>query len=468
MMLHPRSARVRKCPHNFRTRTRLTVSLATDENAKPDVKKAKAAPAASPKPKGKATKKAAEPVVEEKKVEEKAEKPAKKAKATKAEKPVAEKKAEKPISENRKKLRFMKDAPDAEAAKNKADKKAKAAPVDEEEEVAGEDSDVEMEDDQTAALLKGFESDSDSDDEMAEKDNDLEGQDVGEHEVDKKTRKALAKAALKAAESKIASEPGTVYLGRIPHGFYENEMRQYFKQFGDILQLRLSRNKKTGASKHYAFIQFSSGDVASIVAKTMDNYLLFGHILKAKVVPAEQVHESLWEGANKRFKKVPWNKIEGRKLEMGMTEAGWDKRVAKEHARRERKAAEMKAMGYTFTAPTLKAAQDVEKRPVEQVILTTEEEVVVEEPVVEEAKPKASKSKRKAEEEIVPEKKQKKTKAAEPAREVKALKTKKTTTVTKVVEEEVVAPVAAPEQKKLKRKASAGDLKATKKTRSKA
>ena len=291
---------------------------------------------------------------------------------------------------------FRSDAPDAEAAKNKADKKAKevkaAIAVERvEEKVVADDSDVEMEDDQTAALLKGFESDSDSDDEMAEKDNDLEGQDVGEHEVDKKTRKALAKAALKAAESKIASEPGTVYLGRIPHGFYENEMRQYFKQFGDILQLRLSRNKKTGRSKHYAFIQFSSGDVASIVAKTMDNYLLFGHILKAKVVPAEQVHDSLWEGANKRFKKVPWNKMEGRKLEMGMTEAGWDKRAAKEQARREKKAEQMKAMGYSFTAPALKAAKDVEKRPIEQVILTTEEEVVVEEPVVEEPKPKASK-----------------------------------------------------------------------------
>ena len=277
-MLHPRSARVRIQTQITIAKTRLTVSLATDENAKPDVKKAKAAPVASPKPKAKAAKKAAEPVVEEKKVEEKAEKPAKKAKATKADKPAAAKKAEKPISENRKKLRSMKDAPDAEAAKSKADKKAKeakAAPVvveKVEEEVVAEDSDVEMEDDQTAALLKGFGSDSGSDDEMAEKDNDLEGQDVGEHSVDKKTRKALAKAALKAAESKIASEPGTVYLGRIPHGFYENEMRQYFKQFGDILQLRLSRNKKTGRSKHYAFIQFSSGDVASIVAKTMDNY----------------------------------------------------------------------------------------------------------------------------------------------------------------------------------------------------
>jgi nucleolar protein 15 len=41
-----------------------------------------------------------------------------------------------------------------------------------------------------------------------------------------------------------ATETGVVYLGRIPHGFYEEQMRAYFSQFGDISRLRLSRNKK--------------------------------------------------------------------------------------------------------------------------------------------------------------------------------------------------------------------------------
>lgn len=41
-------------------------------------------------------------------------------------------------------------------------------------------------------------------------------------------------------------EKGVLYLGRIPHGFYEDEMRSYFSQFGDVTRLRLSRNKKVG------------------------------------------------------------------------------------------------------------------------------------------------------------------------------------------------------------------------------
>ena len=35
-----------------------------------------------------------------------------------------------------------------------------------------------------------------------------------------------------------------IYLGRVPHGFYEEQMKSYFTQFGDVTRLRLSRNKK--------------------------------------------------------------------------------------------------------------------------------------------------------------------------------------------------------------------------------
>lgn len=82
-------------------------------------------------------------------------------------------------------------------------------------------------------------------------------------------------------------------------------MKSYFSQFGDISRLRLSRNKKTGKSKHYAFIEFESEAVAEIVAETMDNYLLFGHMLQCKVIPSEKVHEKLFAGANSVFK--PFN-----------------------------------------------------------------------------------------------------------------------------------------------------------------
>lgn len=130
---------------------------------------------------------------------------------------------------------------------------------------------------------------------------------------------------------------GVLFLGRLPHGFYEDQLKAYFAQFGNVTRLRVSRNKKvrpsnhivcllsltiklnlishvhlnlqTGKSKHYGFIEFDSSAVAQIVADTMDNYLLMGHILRCKVIPKDDVHPELWVGANRKWRVVPKDRV---------------------------------------------------------------------------------------------------------------------------------------------------------------
>ena len=102
--------------------------------------------------------------------------------------------------------------------------------------------------------------------------------------------------------------PRVLYIGHVPHGFYEDQMRAYFGQFGDVTRLRLSRNKKTGKSKHYAYCEFKHPEVAAIVAESMDNYLLFESVLKVRLMTAEECHPELWKGANRKFKAVPWRR----------------------------------------------------------------------------------------------------------------------------------------------------------------
>ncbi|KAF2794667.1 RNA-binding domain-containing protein [Melanomma pulvis-pyrius CBS 109.77] len=213
----------------------------------------------------------------------------------------------------------------------------------------GEDDE---EDDQTAALLAGFESDNDEEDPEEDVEFDTEIKTV----VDDKIRTQLEKAPKKT------DEPGVIYVGRIPHGFYESQMRGYFKQFGKVTRLRVSRNKKTGASKHYAFVEFASAEVADIVARTMNNYLMFGHILQCRVIPTAQVNPNLFDGANTRFKKDPRNRKEGAEMEHGAERAVWEKRVAKEQKKRAGKNKMLKdEMDYEFTGPALKAVLDVPK-----------------------------------------------------------------------------------------------------------
>ncbi|KAN0108200.1 hypothetical protein V8E51_007942 [Hyaloscypha variabilis] len=239
------------------------------------------------------------------------------------------------------------------------EEKPEAPTEDKDDEELDEDSEDEL-DDQTEALLKGFESDSDEQDSKVKeiyKKGDPIPSITENKELSKKKQAKLKKVAAFPGQGK----PGAVYVGRIPHGFFENEMRAYFGQFGNILKLRLSRNRRTGASRHFAFILFEHSGVADIVAKTMDNYLMFGHILKVKFVPEEQVPAGVWKGANKRFKKVPWNKMSGRALEQGASEEVWEQRIQLEQERRDKKAKKLEAIGYEFDAPEIKSAKGLSK-----------------------------------------------------------------------------------------------------------
>ena len=69
-------------------------------------------------------------------------------------------------------------------------------------------------------------------------------------------------------------EFGTIYIGHIPPGFYEDQMRAYFTQFGTVSKVRLARSKKTGGYKGYGYVQFTNQDVAKIAADAMNNYCL--------------------------------------------------------------------------------------------------------------------------------------------------------------------------------------------------
>lgn len=164
-----------------------------------------------------------------------------------------------------------------------------------------------------------------------------------------------------SSDPRLSSEEDDLIIlrRRIPHGFYEHEMRAYFSQFGDITRLRLSRNRRTGRSKHYAFIEFASAEVAQIVADTMNNYLLFGHILKCQLVPPGKVHEDLWKGANRRFNMVPRNKLQGKQLEKAKPRGEWTKKIEKEAKKRKVMMEKLQAIGYEFELPVLKSVSTV-------------------------------------------------------------------------------------------------------------
>jgi len=163
---------------------------------------------------------------------------------------------------------------------------------------------------------------------------------------------AAVKRRLEIAKRQPTGDQGVIYLGRLPHGFYEEQLKGYFSQFGDVTRLRLSRNRKTGRSKHYAFLEFDSSSVAQIVAETMDSYLLMGHLLRCEVIPKDKVHPELWVGANKKWKKIPTHRIERLKHDKPRTADEMEKaedRLIKRQNKKKRKLEEA-GIKYDFDA----------------------------------------------------------------------------------------------------------------------
>ena len=99
-----------------------------------------------------------------------------------------------------------------------------------------------------------------------------------------------------------------VYIGHLPHGFYEEQLKSYFSQYGEVLGVKVARARKTSRSKGYAFIQFKYPEVAAIAAETMNGYLLMSKVLVAHVLNSKNRNPFSF-GSSKQYKFINWKRI---------------------------------------------------------------------------------------------------------------------------------------------------------------
>lgn len=177
-----------------------------------------------------------------------------------------------------------------------------------------------------------------------------------------KTGDVIPLVAVKKARKGAKRElPRVIYVGHVPHGFYEAQMKEYFGQFGEVTRVKVSRNKKTGKSKHYAFVEFKHPEVAEIVAESMNNYLLANQVLKIELLAPEKVHPKTFEGTGTKFKTVPWQRRAAATHNRERTEAETRKRNAELVKAEEKRRAKIAAAGIDYDFPGYKAILSTEK-----------------------------------------------------------------------------------------------------------
>jgi nucleolar protein 15 len=88
-----------------------------------------------------------------------------------------------------------------------------------------EEDDEEDDDSKALALAEALDVEEDDEQPVDEEVEFKDGQDVGKAPKPSKAVQKAAKAGKGAKE-----ETGVVYVGRIPHGFFEHQMKSYFEQ----------------------------------------------------------------------------------------------------------------------------------------------------------------------------------------------------------------------------------------------
>lgn len=167
---------------------------------------------------------------------------------------------------------------------------------------------------------------------------------------------------------------GVVFIKHLPHGFFEEQLKKYFEQFGNVTRVRLARSRRTGTSKGYAFVEFEYPEVAQVAAETMDNYLMFKKIVKAAYIPPEKQQFNYFRSTVKKMRnksgKTVWVSSKTASIQQRMkkhndwSEENYQKRTQKQLAKLRKMNEKYAKLGIDIDAITVqpKTITDEEKK----------------------------------------------------------------------------------------------------------
>ncbi|XP_003931622.1 MKI67 FHA domain-interacting nucleolar phosphoprotein [Saimiri boliviensis] len=155
--------------------------------------------------------------------------------------------------------------------------------------------------------------------------------------------------------------PGVVYVGHLPNLLDETQIFSYFSQFGTVTRFRLSRSKRTGNSKGYAFVEFECKDVAKIVAETMNNYLFGERLLECRLMPPKKVHKELFKDWNVPFKQPSYPSVKRYNQNRTLTQKLRMEERFKKKERLLRKKLARKGIDYDFPSLILQKTESISK-----------------------------------------------------------------------------------------------------------
>jgi len=93
-----------------------------------------------------------------------------------------------------------------------------------------------------------------------------------------------------------------IYIGNLPYSATEDELRELFSQAGTVVSVALIKDRDTGQSKGFAFVEMSNQSEAEKAISTFNNHALGNRPLKVSLARPREEHSSGGFGrSGKRF-----------------------------------------------------------------------------------------------------------------------------------------------------------------------
>ena len=71
-----------------------------------------------------------------------------------------------------------------------------------------------------------------------------------------------------------------IYVGQLPYSVKEDELREIFSEFGEIASLNLIKDRFSGQSKGFGFVEMPNNSEADLAIKALNKTMLHGREIK--------------------------------------------------------------------------------------------------------------------------------------------------------------------------------------------
>ena len=155
-------------------------------------------------------------------------------------------------------------------------------------------------------------------------------------------------------------QKGIVYIGHLPKGFEEDELKRFFGQFGEVSKLKLARSKKTARSKGYGFLEFKDKEVGEIAVNTMNGYMMFGKQIQCHMV--DTPHKDTFKHGNREWNYAPTQLIFRNKKNEPKSKESMAAKVAGLLEKEKEKRIRLKELGIEYDFPGYQALVDARRQ----------------------------------------------------------------------------------------------------------